>query len=281
MTSHPIFRWFWRFTNLVILVAVVVLGYGLIWEYSTRKYLEGFADAVVPLSATPEEKVDAILAWMEHGPKRRSRESSQDVSLRDPHDTLNYQELLRVCGTATNAFLNLAFSSGLEARRLLLLGPDRQAKHVAAEVRVGDRWVVVEPLYRVALRDASGRLLSKEELRDPAVWKEATSKIPGFSPEFTYSQTAHVRVSRIPIIGSAAGSVLDRLRPGWDSAVNWSLFLERRSFALAMAAGVFLLLGLMLRFALAVYGERRLRIERMRLRDQFLRVYEALFRSPS
>lgn len=281
MTSHPIFRTLWRLANLLILVAAIALVYCFIWEFSTRKYLEGFADAVVPLSATTEEKVEAILVWMDHGPKRRSREPSQDVSLRDPRDTLNYHELLRVCGTATNAFLNLAFSSGLEARRLLLLGPEREAMHVAAEVRIGDRWVVVEPLYRATLRDAAGRLLTKEELRDPAVWKEATSKIPGFSPDFTYELTAHVRAARIPIIGSLAGRVLDRLRPGWDSAVNWSLFLERRSFALTLAAGFLLMLGVVMRFVLAMYGERRLKIARVRARDQFLRVCAALFQNPS
>ena len=47
------------------------------------------------------------------------------LSARDPQDTLNYHQLLEVCGSATNAFLNLSRSTGLQARRLLLLTPEK------------------------------------------------------------------------------------------------------------------------------------------------------------
>jgi len=40
------------------------------WEYSVRQYLNGFSDAIVPVPATPEQKVDAILNWMRSGPPR-------------------------------------------------------------------------------------------------------------------------------------------------------------------------------------------------------------------
>ncbi len=99
--------------------------YGAVWEYSTTSYLKGFSDAIVPSSGTAEAKVEAILAWMQHGPERRSTATpSSPMALRDPEDTLNYRGLLDVCGSATNAFVNLAQSSGLRSRRLLLLGPD-------------------------------------------------------------------------------------------------------------------------------------------------------------
>jgi len=94
---------------------------GLVWEYSTRWYLSGFSNAVLPYSTTPEKKVTAILTWMEQGPARQAEYYSDDGENRDPVDTLNYKELLGVCGTATNAFVNLASAGGMEVRRLLLL----------------------------------------------------------------------------------------------------------------------------------------------------------------
>jgi hypothetical protein len=279
MKTHPKFALCWRLANAAVVGSLVLLVYGLVWEYSTRKYLQGFTDAIVPAAATPEEKVESILHWMREGAGRQAAPEGQFAS-RDPRDTLNYQELLRVCGSATNAFINLAVASGVDARRLLLLGEDRGAKHVVAEARLNGRWAVVDPLYRAMLRDASGRPLSKEELRDPAVLKQATAGIPGYSPLYTYDSTAHVRISALPVVGRPLRRFLDWALPGWDSAVNWSLLLERSSLFFTLAAGAFLVATLLLRFLLGRYGERRLQISRVRLRDQVVRVYEILFRSP-
>src|SRR5207245_9516357 len=96
----------------------------------------------------------------------------------DPEITLNYAQLLRVCGTATNAFLNLARASDLQVRRLLLLTPDRNAKHVVAEVLINQRWVIVDASYRVIMKDAQGRFLTREDLQNPAIFEQAVSAIP-------------------------------------------------------------------------------------------------------
>src|SRR5262249_56438231 len=98
------------------------------------RYLDGFSDAVVPAGAPPERRVQAILDWMRTGPTRSEEVSPTGLAVRDPENTLNYQQLLSVCGTATNAFLNLSRSSDLEVRRLLLLRPDQSTKHAVAEV---------------------------------------------------------------------------------------------------------------------------------------------------
>lgn len=280
MRRRPVFFGLWVATNALLLVALVMLCYGTWWEYSTRRYLEGFADAVVPLTAPPEEKVEAILAWMDKGPERRHL-GEADVSARDPESSLNFQELLEVCGTATNAFVNLATSSGLEARRLLLLSEGRVAKHVTAEVRIGDRWVVADPLFRTLLRDAAGRPVSKEQLRDPGIFREVTTRIPGYPPEYTFERTSHVRLSRIPLVGPPLHRTLDRIVPGWDSASFWSLLLERESLAFVLGAGVLVAFSLAARWAMSCYCERRLGITRLRVRDRLAGVWTALFRGPA
>jgi hypothetical protein len=230
------------------------------WERSVREYVKGFSDAIIPESSTPREKAEAILAWMRVGPPRREARDPSALSSHDPTDTLNYRQLLAVCGSATNAFLNLGRSAGLETRRLLLLNPDRTAKHVVAEVKLDGRWVVVDATYRVMMKDARGDLLTRKDLQDPKVFQEAMRQIPGYIPEYSYERYAEF--------------------PGWEESFDWSILLERRSFAyffLSVCCMVFLLL---LRIVLAWLADHRLRIPRFRLRTNLSRATATLFSTP-
>ncbi len=134
MKGHRLFRSIWALANLLLVVSAVFLLYALCWEYSTRQYLGGFSDAIVPANAPPEEKVQAILDWMKSGPARKDGTVAGAFLLRNPEETLNYRELLRVCGSAANAFINLASTSGLRVRRLLLLDERGLTTHVDTEV---------------------------------------------------------------------------------------------------------------------------------------------------
>src|SRR2546423_11554934 len=113
-------------------MGIISLVYAGGWEYSVRQYLKGFSDAIVPMSAAPEQRVEAILEWMRRGPPRVVADNPATLSARDPETTLNYRQLLAVCGTATNAFLHLSRSADLNVLRLLLLSPDRTAQHLVA-----------------------------------------------------------------------------------------------------------------------------------------------------
>ena len=134
-----------------------------------RRRLKGFSDAVLPLSGTTQQKAQAILAWMQHGPPRESDVENTAAVPRDPEESLDRGGLLQVCGTATNAFVNLARAGGIPARRLLLLGADTQTRHVVAEVQIDGRWVVVDPVFHKIMTDDSGRLLTREDLKNPGV----------------------------------------------------------------------------------------------------------------
>ncbi len=276
MKGHPFYRVLWASVNTLLVASVVLLVVGLVWEYSTRRYLQGFADAVVPLSDNPEQKVEAILAWMEHGPARRTTKNPEELALRDPHTTLNYEQLLKVCGTATNAFVNLAASSGLDSRRLLLLSADGGSKHVVAEVYLGGRWVVADPAFHRLFRDAQGRTVTRHQLQEPQVWQQATSVVPNYPSIYTYENTVHVRLTRIPFVGRYLRKTLDKISPGWEEEFDWTLLLERESLAFTFAAAALVLAALMGRLVLGWYGRRRLGIERVRLRDQLWQAGKAL-----
>jgi transglutaminase-like putative cysteine protease len=261
-------------------MAMVCLVYSGVWEYSVRQYLRGFSDALIPAASTPEQKVEAILNWMRSGPQRSMASDPEGLSKRDPETTLNYRQLLSVCGTATNAFLNLARSSGLSARRLLLLTPERNTKHVVAEVQLDAKWVVVDPTYRMVMRDAQGHLLTRRELRDPKLFAEAISQVPGYPAEYNYQNFAHVRIARLPMQGLGLRRVLDRVNPGWDEAYDWSLSLERESFFILFVSGTSTIFFLLLRFALGWYADHRLRIPRFQLRAHAAQAGAAFLSTP-
>ncbi len=278
--SHPFFRLIWWSANFLLLVALFAsMGTG-VWEYSVRKYLRGFSDAIVPEAATSVDKVEAILSWMRNGPPRLEVTRPTEVSPRDPQDTLNYRQLLTVCGSATNAFLNLSRSTGLETRRLLLLTPDRNTKHVVAEVHLDGRWVVADPTYRVLLRDAKGNFLTRTDLQNPEIFEQATGSIPNYTKDYSYENFAHVRVAALPFKGFQIRQRLDGYLPGWDEYLDWSLLLERRSFFYLFLSVSSLLFLILLRFFLAWIADNRLRIPRFHFRENLIRATAAFFTSP-
>jgi hypothetical protein len=279
-TRHKIFRAAWWSSNLLLATAAVSLVYAGVWEVSVRRYLKGFSDAIVPISAPPEQKTEAILDWMRGGAPRPVAADPSVLSTRNPESTLNYQQLLSVCGTATNAFLNLARSAGLDVRRLLLLGPDGRTKHVVAEVLVEQRWVIVDPAYRLIMRDAQGNFLTRKDLQDPLKFAQATSVVPNYPAEYSYETFAHVRLARIPMQGLGLRHVLDSIYPGWDELLDWGLLLERESFFVLIASAAATILFSLVRVLLAWYADHRLRIPRFRFLEHVARAGAAFFSTP-
>jgi len=273
--THTLFRAVWYAGNVLLILAILLAAYSAVWEYSTRKYLKGFSDAVVPFSSSDEAKADAILRWMSDGPSRQIAGPDASSPDRDPADTLNYASLLRVCGSATNAFINLGDSAGLMVRRLLLLDSQRTTKHVVAEVLIDGRWIVIDPAFRRVMRGSDGSLLTREQLSDPTIFSAATRDIKGYDPSNTFESTAHVRIYRLRFAGSALRSALNRLLPDWEDSTAISLLMERESLATMVAALVLVFLLGLLRVGLRWYGEKRLGIRPVRVRQQIRRAIHA------
>lgn len=277
--SRGIYKIAWSAINVLILASMFFVLYAMAWEYSTRRYLAGFSDAVVPAGALPEEKISAILSWMSNGPARRT--DPIDVSEnRDPTDTLNYRALLQVCGSATNAFINLADSSGLPARRLLLLDSTLGTRHVVAEVRLNGQWIVVDPSFRAILRGATGQMLTRHDLADPKVFADATQAFEYYDPSYNYTHTEHVRLERIPLLGSLMRNFLSHLFPSWEESPGVSLLVERESFAAMIVSFLMLSFLILLRVFLRWLGETRLGVRTPYYRERMRRAARALVTPP-
>jgi hypothetical protein len=274
--GYPIVRVCWYFSNILLAASLGLVLYSAGWEFSTRSYLKGFSDAIIPSSDDSEQKVQAILAWMQNGPTRRNTSDPDALDARNPEDTLNYRQLLEVCGTATNAFVNLAQSSGLRARRLLLLDERRLSKHVVVETLIDNRWIIVDPAFHSVLRLATGRPATREDLRNPEIFRTATQLIPNYPSSYTYESTVHIRLARIPLIGKYLRQFFNFIWPSWEESINWTLLLERESFALLTISILLLCFALAVRLFLSWYCFRKLGIVRVRLRDQLVRAGEVL-----
>ncbi len=277
---HPAFRLLWWSSNLLLIAALFAVAYTGIREFSIRWYLDGFSDAIVPSILPAEPKVQGILDWMRIEPSRAVTNDPGALPTRDPYITLNYQQLLRVCGTATNAFLNLAREDDLRVRRLLLLGPDGNTKHVVAEVLIDGRWIVVDPTYHLIMRDASGRMLTRADLQRPELFAQATSAIPNYPKEYDYAHVAHVRMARLRVVGIRLGKLFDAVYPGWEEAVDWSLLLERQSFLYLVLVVGATLFFLVFRQILAWYADSMLRIPRFHFREHMIRAGAAFVSTP-
>jgi len=277
---HRIFHFVWRGVNLLLSVFVASSICAGVREYSVRRYLDGFSNAIVLNSMPEEQKLQGILDWMRAGPARATSENPDALAKRDPETTLSYSQLLNVCGTATNAFLNLARSSDLRARRLLLLTPDNNTKHVVAEVLIAGRWIIVDPAYRVIMKDAAGHYLTRADLQNAAVFAQAISSVPNYSRGYTYDHFAHVRLARLPFVGFWLKRLLSAVAPGWEEAIDWSLLLERESFFYLVLSMASMLSLLLLRAMLAWYADSSLRIPRFHLREHALRAGAAFFSTP-
>lgn len=272
---HHIFQAVCYAGNILLIFSILLAAHSVVWEYSTRRYLKGFSDAVVPESSTAVDKIEAILNWMSWGPARQESNRIATTPDRDPIDTLNYSSLLKVCGSATNAFVNLADSAGLKARRLLLLDSRRETTHVVAEVLIDGRWIVVDPAFRLIPRGSNGGLLTREDLADPAVLSAATRGVSGYSPAYTFDHAVHVRMSRLRYLGLPLRKALDRILPGWEDSAAMSLLLERESLATMVLAFTLVFLLAILRVVLRWYGERRLGVRPVRIRQQVRRAFHA------
>ncbi len=273
--GHDAFRVGSYAVNLFLLISLLAVFWAAAWEYSTERYLKGFSDAIIPFSATPVQKVQAILNWMGHAPARSDQAPESMADDRNPTETLNYASLLNVCGTATNAFLNLADTGGLTVRRLLLLDANRNTVHVVAEVLIAGRWIVVDPVFRTIFRSADSKMLTADQLAVPAIFRSATENIAGYDPAYVFDHAVHVRLSHFGPAGRWLREIMGV--PRWEGWPLLSLATERESLELTIVFSLMAVFLLILRSAMRWYGEARLGIRTERMHRKLLRAGRLLF----
>src|SRR5258707_291813 len=130
------------------------------------------------------------------------------------------------------------------------------------------------------MKDSQGRLLTRADLQDPRLFQEATARIPGYISLYSYERVAHMRVGALPVLGPVLRRMLDTALPGWDESLDWSLLLERRSFAFFFISMWALIFFLLLRIVLAWLADHRLPFPLLRLRASLFRPPSFFFPTP-
>jgi hypothetical protein len=152
---------------------------------------------------------------------------------------------------------------------------------VVAEVKLRKRWVVVDPSFRAILRDANGRLLTANDLLDPQIFTQATVKLAGYDPSYSYERTTNLRWARLPLIGKGLQNLMDRHFPTWDDPIFLTLLVERESYAAVALALALLVFSYLARVFLRRYGEKRFGLSLPRLHWRLTEASGAFFRRPN
>jgi hypothetical protein len=140
--------------------------------------------------------------------------------------------------------------------------------------------VIVDATYRAFMKDAKGNLLTRMELQDPELFREATSALANYPPQYSYERFAHVRLAALPFRGAGLRPVLDRISPRWDEYLDWTLLLERRSFFAFFFSTMALLFLMIVRLVLGWVADHWLLAPRFHLRANLIRATAAFFTTP-
>ena len=135
-------------------------------------------------------------------------------------------------------------------RRLLLLDRNGNASHVVVEVLWGNRWIVADPSRGQVFKDRLGRALTRDELRQPEVFRDAITRMPGYPAVYSFERTEHVRLQRIPVVGHSLRRVLDRFVPDWEERADWAFLAENPPLWLVATSILVILMGLLAALAI-------------------------------
>lgn len=214
--------------GLLCAVALVMALFSQIRCSVRWSYLRGFAESIVPLDGAPSEKVEALLRYFRHHPPRLKTVSDEWREKPPVPEVLRHEELLRTCGSAAVAFVLLASSLGIPARSLLLLNERGVVQHVAAEVWLDGRWVVVDPVFGMAMKDKRGHWLSKEDLKNPETLRSVTRNVP-YPSNYTFDRTAYINWRKLPLVGERVENWLCRY--GLEERLGRPLWLDSPDLA--------------------------------------------------
>jgi hypothetical protein len=117
-------------------------------------------------------------------------------------------------------------------------------------------------------------------MQNPEMFAQAVRAVPGYPSSYSFERTAHVRLEKLPLEGMGLRFALDSIYPAWEEAIDWGLLLERESFLLLTVSAIATLSFLLLRFLLAWYADRQLRVPRFHLRQSISRAGAVLLSAP-
>jgi len=278
---QSLFRPIWWSCNLLLVLALAATFYAGVWEYSVRQYLKGVSTAIIPNSASQQQKLEIILARMSAKPALPAQEPGELNSLADLLENLKDEGLFEISDTNLDYFLNLSWSAGLQSRPLYLLSKENQITRSVAEVRLEGRWIIVDPDLHAIMKDAKGNLLSRNDLQHPETSAMGpTNSLSGYLPERPYAKVTNLRIAASPHFESSLWNRLEKFLSKSEEYLHWSPPFERRSFLYLFSSIGSLLCLLSVRAVLAWMADHYLGIPRFHLLANLRHAAISFFRMP-
>lgn len=156
---------------------------------------------------SPPDREEMALALMSAVNSRLTlaRQTSHGVEAPPSGSFVSNMEQLRhpmgACTSFTQVLAKVLMEAGYDVRKLGLEKNGVRAIHHVLEAQVGDRWVLMDPLYNQVFRQPDGHLASVVEVsKDWAWFKQQTP--PGYNPDYDYSAYYYTNWDRVPFVGS-------------------------------------------------------------------------------
>lgn len=151
---------------LVFVISITLLaacGYVLTTEKNYNTIFTAYvAYRITGKADTFEEKVSLL--------RRFVHENIHPVADEECRaDTQTFEKLISGigwCDHEARVFMQLACKTGITTRLLFLLDKNGSSPHSVAEAFDGDRWVLVDPAYDLDLRNRSGKMASRSDVKD-------------------------------------------------------------------------------------------------------------------
>jgi hypothetical protein len=106
------------------------------------------------------------------------------------------------CGSHTRVVTAMLASKGIPSRSLHILDPQGNSIHTVVEARIGDRWVVSDPLYGIVYHRRDGALATREDLvTDYANFRRQVDNVRGYNKQlYDFDQATLFNWNKIPVV---------------------------------------------------------------------------------
>lgn len=239
-----------RVSAVVGILGVLLLTAGIanaVFYYKANAHLVGILDELTGgRRVLTEGELSAVVARVHRraGPETTLRMGGLDPLI--PWLKASPVDVDRIgghCGNLTRLTVSLLHLGGVDARKLHLYNPADAAAlvpyvHAVVEADVGGRYVVVDPLYNIVYRNASGDLATLADLQSDL--ELVASQVPARYPLelYNFDDPRGIRWTIVPLGESVRSFLSDAFGDELVDGLHYPYVLERPYLVLALLYSV-------------------------------------------
>ena len=159
-------------TKIILSVAIVWTCVGCVFADDLESAVKARSDAVVTGCNTFEGKVRALRQYVHDKMLLPDSRLKPDGTTLNPGDVYPLNTIQRLdtgwggwCDQQAAVFMHLAQKQGIPTRLVWLYKKgNADSCHTIAEALDGDRWIIVDPMFNLELRNNDGQMASRDDI---------------------------------------------------------------------------------------------------------------------